>query len=253
MREARSAVSQRPKLAVAVALMLMIALAWLLLAGGTHALLAAPDHVHAPGVVARHWGAAHWFAAWFMWATMTVAMMLPTAAPVVLSFAGAGAGATLRQTGAFVAGYLAVWWGFGVLATALQWLLASPVRNSPTAPGVATALAGCLLVLVGLYQFSSLKRRCLAHCHGPLGFFHSHWRASSLAAHQFGLRHGFHCLGCCWALMLLMLLAGAMNFGWTAALAGLMLAEKVLPGGHYLGRAAGIGLIGWGSVLIAAV
>jgi predicted metal-binding membrane protein len=234
---------------------MLTALAWLLLAGGARALIgalpgaglaAAHEHAPVPGVAGTHWGAAHWFAAWFMWAAMAVAMMLPTAAPVILSLAGAGPGAraTLRETGVFVSGYLAVWWGFGLLATALQWLLASAAWHLPAAPGAATALAGCLLVLAGLYQFSSLKRRCLAHCRG---------RAGARGVRQSGLRHGLHCLGCCWALMALMLPGGAMSIGWTAALAALMLAEKALPGGQYLGRAAGIVLVGWGSVLIAAV
>jgi predicted metal-binding membrane protein len=236
---------------------MLTALAWLALAGGARALIGAlpghgladaHEHTAVPGVVGPHWGAAHWFAAWCMWAAMTVAMMLPAAAPAILSHAGAvagaGARASLRQTGAFVAGYLAVWWAFGVLATALQWLLASSARHLPATPATATALAGCLLVLAGLYQFSPVKRRCLAHCRG---------RAGARGVRQSGLRHGLHCLGCCWALMALMLLGGAMSIGWTAALAAVMLAEKALPGGQYLGRAAGIVLVAWGSVLIAAV
>lgn len=254
----------RPKLAVALGLTLVTALAWLLLAGGAHtvsiallgqALPVTHEHAAVSSGMARPWTAAQWLGALLMWLIMTVAMMLPTAAPAILSFADAGAEtkvrATLRRTSAFVLGYLFVWWSFAVFATGLQWLLSISVRRLPATTGMATALTGCLLVLAGLYQFSSLKRRCLAHCHGPLGYFRSHWRAGGLGAHQPGLRHGLHCLGCCWALMLLMLLGGAMSVGWTAALAGLMLAEKALPGGLYLGRAAGLGLIGWGSVLVA--
>jgi predicted metal-binding membrane protein len=262
----RSDVLQRPKLAVAIALMLLTALAWLLLAGGSHppsaglaglSPAAAHDHAHVPGVVAQYWSPAHWFTALFMWLTMTVAMMLPTAALAILSIADRDADATTRvklgQTGAFVAGYLVVWWSFGVLATALQWLLASSLRGLAAEAAPATALAGCLLVLAGLYQFSAPKRRCLAHCRGPLSLSRSRWQTGALGAHYSGLRHGIHCLGCCWALMGLMLLSGAMNLGWMAALAGLMLVEKILPGGLYLGRAAGIGLIGWGSVLVTAL
>jgi len=254
----------RPKLAVACGLMLMSALAWLLLAGGAHAVSMAlmghglpdpHDHANTGGGMVRAWGAAQWLGALLMWLIMAVAMMLPTAAPAILSFADAGAEttvrATLRQTSAFVLGYLLVWWSFAAFATGLQWLLANSARRLPAAAGMATALTGCLLLLAGLYQFSSLKRRCLAHCHGPIRHFQSHWRADSPGAHQLGLRHGLHCLGCCWALMLLMVLGGAMSIAWTAALAALILVEKALPGGLYLSRAVGLGLVGWGSVLIA--
>ena len=254
----------RPKLAVALGLTLVTALAWLLLAGGAHAVSIAllghglpvtHEHASLSSGVARPWAATQWLCALLMWLIMTVAMMLPTAAPAILSFADAGAEtkvrATVRRTSAFVMGYLFVWWSFAACATGLQWLLSISVRQLPATTGIATALTGCLLVLAGLYQFSALKRRCLAHCHGPLGYFRSHWSADGLGAQRLGLRHGLHCLGCCWALMLLMLLGGAMSIGWTAALAALMLAEKALPGGLYLGRAAGLGLIGWGSVLVA--
>jgi predicted metal-binding membrane protein len=266
MRVPMPGVLLRPKLAVAVALMLMIALAWALLAGGAQALSAAllghglpavHGHLHTSPVLPRHRGAAHWFAALFMWLTMAVAMMLPTAAPAILAFAAAaadasgGARATLRQAGAFAAGYLVVWWSFGVVATTAQWLLSSLLPQMQPEAGMVSAMAGCLLAGAGLYQFSPLKGRCLAHCHDPLRSFHSHQRAAGTRAYPSGLRHGFHCLGCCWALMVLMLLGGAMNIGWTAALAGLMLAERVLPGGLHIGRVAGVGLIGWGGVLIA--
>jgi predicted metal-binding membrane protein len=247
----------RPKLVVAVALMFMTALAWLLLTGQATPLSAMHGHARMPDGMAQYRGPAHWFAALFMWLTMTVAMMLPTAAPAILSYADSDAGATaraaLRQTGAFAGGYLVVWSSFGVLAISFQWLLSSLAPHGPLRTDVATALAGCLLVLAGLYQFSSTKRRCLAHCRDPLGSSSSHWHASNVGGHLAGMRHGFHCLGCCWALMVLMLLGGAMNIGWTAALAGLMFAEKILPRGLHIGRVAGIGLIGWGSVLIAAL
>ena len=249
---------------MAFGLVVVTAMAWWFLTAGMHAISIAPagadlpsahDHAHMTVAVARPWGYGQWVAALLMWIAMTVAMMLPTAAPAILSFADAdgatGMSTSLRQTGALTSGYLFVWWIFGAVATGLQWLLASSMRLLPAHTGVAAASTGCLLMLAGLYQFSSLKRRCLAHCHGPLSYFRSHWCAAPPGAFWLGTRHGLRCLGCCWALMLLMLLGGAMSIGWTAALTGLMLAEKVLPNGGWLGRVVGFGLIGWGSVLLS--
>lgn len=256
---------QRPRLVLAAALLLMITTAWLLLANGPPASPGAVgalgphlvhDHAHMAGPATRNWRAADVLAALSMWWTMSVAMMLPTAAPAILSFAdgGAGTGAptvrTLRLTGAFAIGYLLVWWSFGIAATAVQWLLADALQHLPRQPGLASVMAGCLLLIVGLYQFSGLKEHCLAHCRGPLAHFRSHWRAAISSALRSGLDHGVHCLGCCWALMTLMLLTGAMNIGWTAILTLLMLAEKLLPGGRMLGRLAGVALIGWGGLQV---
>jgi predicted metal-binding membrane protein len=192
-----------------------------------------------------------------MWLGMAVAMMLPTAAPAIRAFAGIAASGRDVQwrsgpVGAFVGGYLAIWAGFGLLATAAQWTLAALARRAP-APHLANspALAGCLLVVAGLYQFSALKARCLSQCRSPLAFFLARWRPGIRGAFELGLRHGLHCLGCCWALMALMLIGGAMNLAWTALLTGLLLAEKIAPAGPKIGRGVGLGLIGWGGALLA--
>jgi predicted metal-binding membrane protein len=234
----------RPNLGVGAALVLLSALAWLELATGmTHPALA--------------WQAADVGAAFLMWLTMAVAMMLPTAAPAILAFADLGRGAgqagraahSAGRLGAFVGGYLMAWWAFGVLATAAQWALAVTARGMP---GLAAggSVAGTLLLVAGLYQFSSLKDLCLTRCRSPLAFFLAHWREGTRGALYLGLRHGAHCVGCCWALMALMLGVGTMSLGWTAALTALMLAEKVLPGGRLVGRAVGLALIAWGGVLL---
>ena len=247
---------RRPDLGVGVALALLVALAWLQLAwfepaGGS---MAAGHAAHA---VPRTWGSADLGVTLLMWLTMSVAMMLPTAAPAILAFADITRGndrsaATVRPVAAFVGGYLTVWAGFALLATAAQWALAVLALRLPGFRADATAFGGSLLVIAGVYQFSALKDRCLTQCRSPLAFFLTHWRAGLRGAFHLGQRHGLHCLGCCWALMALMLIGGAMSLAWTAALAAVMLVEKVAPGGRFIGRAVGAGLIGWGGILLAA-
>ena len=251
----------RPNLGVGVALALLTALAWLHLAG-TDA--AGPAAGHAPHAhtgmmhaAPEAWQSADVGEAFVMWLVMAIAMMLPTAAPAILSFADIirGAGRASPGTGrlaGFVGGYLAVWWGFGALATAAQWGLAVAATGIPGFRAEGPLFGGALLVVAGLYQFSALKNLCLTRCRSPLTFFLTHWREGTRGAVYLGVRHGMHCVGCCWALMALMLCAGTMNVAWTAALTALMLAEKVLPRGLLIGRAVGVGLIAWGGALLAS-
>ncbi|MBS0393279.1 MAG: DUF2182 domain-containing protein [Proteobacteria bacterium] len=232
----------RPALVVGTSLVALAALAWwqLLTGGGSaglhHALHAAP----------RAWGTDEALVALAMWHLMAVAMMLPTAAPAILAFADIsrhGGGSAAARLAAFVLGYLAAWSLFSVGATIAQWALTSATVRMPALQAHAGLAAGALLLLAGGYQFSALKDRCLSECRSPLAFFLAHWRDGTMAAGRLGLRHGLHCVGCCWALMALMLAAGAMNLAWTAALTVLMLAEKTLPAGRLVARAAGVALI----------
>lgn len=193
-----------------------------------------------------------------MWLCMSIAMMLPAAAPAIRAFAGvAASAANVRHRsgllGAFIGGYLAIWAGFSLLATVAEWLLSRHAQDVPALQaGASSPLAGFLLVTAGVYQFSALKSRCLSKCRSPLAFFLAHWRAGICGAFGLGRRHGVHCLGCCWALMTLMLIGGAMNLGWTALLAAVLLIEKIAPAGPVIGRAVGLGLVGWGGALLAA-
>ena len=250
---------RRPDLGVGAALTLLVALAWLQLTSyealSGHA---AADHAtHAGHAMARSWGAAQLGVTLAMWLTMSVAMMLPTAAPAILAFAdiarGSGrASAPAGLLSAFVGGYLTVWAGFAMLATLTQWALAGLADRLPVFHAGGQAFGGALLVAAGVYQFSALKERCLTQCRSPLAFFLTHWRAGTRGAFLLGQRHGVHCLGCCWALMTLMLMGGAMCLAWTAALAAVVLFEKAAPAGRFFARAVGAGLIGWGGALLAA-
>ena len=184
-----------------------------------------------------------------MWATMMVAMMLPSAAPAILLYARVHRHSTEAPppTAAFLAGYLACWLGFALLAASLQLAIASPVTMAVESRVGAAAL----LVVAGLYQLSPLKDACLNRCRSPAEFITRHYRPGSLGAARLGLLHGAYCVGCCWLLMALLFVGGVMNLVWVAALTLLVAAEKLLPGGTWIARIAGIAFIGWGAALMA--
>ena len=189
-----------------------------------------------------------------MWWVMMVAMMLPSAAPMLLLFARVNrkdkaAGAPLGPIVLFAAGYLLVWGGFCVVATALQWGLESARLLSPMLVTTNQWLGAGILIAAGLSQFTPLKALCLRHCRSPLGFLLGSWRSGRLGALHMGLEHGAYCLGCCWFLMALLFFGGVMNLYWIAGLAVFVLLEKTIPLGHWLGRVAGVVLVAWGGAL----
>ena len=112
-------------------------------------------------------------------------------------------------------------------------------------------LGGAILIAAGAWQLTPIKNICLRHCRSPLSFLANSWRPGHLGAFRMGLAHGAYCLGCCWFLMGLLFVGGIMNLYWILGLAVFVLIEKTIPMGHWLGRAAGAGLIGWGIVLLA--
>ena len=184
-----------------------------------------------------------------MWWVMMAAMMLPSAAPAILLYAhvrrSRGPDAKIAQPWVFLTGYLGVWLLFSVGAARAQWTMA---RSGVTAPGNLGQSA--LLLAAGIYQLSPLKSACVDHCRSPAQFISRHWRPGSLGALRLGLLHGAYCVGCCWALMLLLFVGGVMNLLWVVVLAVIVAAEKLLPNGLWLGRIAGLALIGWGGTLL---
>jgi predicted metal-binding membrane protein len=150
-----------------------------------------------------------------------------------------------------VAGYLLVWLGFSVAAAALHWLLEREAFVSTTMMSSQSRwLSGIVLIAAGLYQLSPLKNACLSHCRAPTAFLSRHWRPHAFGALRLGALHGAFCVGCCWMLMALLFVGGVMNLVWIAALAILVLVEKVFQAGQWVGRAAGIALIAWGSATL---
>ena len=195
------------------------------------------------------WSMANWLAVFTMWTVMMAAMMLPSAAPMVLCFAALN---RRRSEGArtllFVAAYLALWTAFSGAATATQWALQSIGWVSPMIVSMSSVLSGALLLIAGVFQFSRLKHACLRACRSPLGFLMSDWRDGLWGAWHMGIRHGLYCLGCCWALMALLFVGGVMNLLWIAALTGLVAIEKLAPKGELVAKILGGVMIGVGVV-----
>jgi predicted metal-binding membrane protein len=190
-----------------------------------------------------------------MWIAMTLAMMLPTAGPMILTYAeiaetASRKGERIVSPQVLISGYLTVWLGFAVLATLAQLAVMSVAAWPGTAKAAAPASA-LLFLAAGLYQFSALKQACLTACQRPFSFFFLNWTDRPLGVFRLGLRQGVYCLGCCWAMMLLMLAAGAMNVIWMALLGLIMLIEKMttLP---YVRRAVGIAFAAAGLIILTA-
>jgi len=193
------------------------------------------------------WDLPHLVLLWAMWAVMMAGMMLPSAAPLILFYGGmgraAGRGVTSPQVYVLAAGYLAVWAAFSLGATALQRLLAGWLIVSPMMEVTTSRAAAALLAVAGIYQLTPLKRACLRHCQSPVDFLMHHWRRGTSGALAMGLEHGLYCVGCCWALMLLLFAGGVMNLTVIAALTFFVAFEKFAPGGARTTWASGALLV----------
>lgn len=201
------------------------------------------------------WDGADFALTFVMWAVMMVAMMTPSAAPMILMFAGVNRRRREQQvpyvpTSVFLLGYLMIWAAFSVLATAVQWGLHTVSLLSSMMVSNTPVLGGILLLVAGIYQWTPLKHACLSKCRSPLGFVLNEWREGRRGAFLMGLKHGSYCTGCCWSLMALLFVAGVMNLLWVAAIAGFILLEKMAPAGHRMGQAAGVLMVGGGVVLL---
>jgi predicted metal-binding membrane protein len=185
---------------------------------------------------------------WVMWAVMMTAMMLPTATPLILLYAAAArrnaeAGSPARRLYALAAGYLLVWSLFSVLATALQRILASALVLTPMMEPATPVAGAVVLAIAGLYQLTPLKRACLRACRSPLGFMMQRWWGGAAGAFRLGMHHGRYCLGCCWALMLILFAGGVMNLAVIITLTVWVLVEKIAPFGEQTPTASGVALL----------
>lgn len=203
------------------------------------------------------WGAVDLALVFLMWTLMIVAMMLPTALPMVSAFWSCSrrAAAPASSSGAwpvlcFVAGYLIVWTAFSLLATLLQWALLEARWISPMMAVSSPEFGGALLLAAGIFQFTPLKQSCLSTCRSPLSFMMTEWRPGPSGAWIMGLRHGLLCTGCCWLLMAMLFLLGVMNVAWIAALTVFVLLEKSWPRARWLTPASGALLVAWGMILL---
>lgn len=204
------------------------------------------------------WDAYYVLLIFLMWAAMMVSMMLPSALPTILIFHKAvrndpKVGSPSRRMFAFAAGYMLAWSGFSLCATLLQWGLAEAALLSPMMVSASPWLGGSILIVAGVYQWTPLKYACLRHCRSPLAFFVEHWQPGMPGALRLGLRHGLYCVGCCWALMLLLFVGGVMSLLWIGAITVFVLLEKLAPYGAQGGRLSGLALVLAGVSVLTSV
>jgi predicted metal-binding membrane protein len=241
------ALLRRDRLVILGGLVLLVCLAWTYIVH-LATTMSAHDAMAMPRLAGWSLGETGWLAV--MWVVMMIAMMLPSVAPAILLFAGL----TRRRSGvagampaaAFTLGYLLAWAAFGVLAALAQSVLRSMALLSPAMQSVSPVLGGGLLIAAGIYQWLPFKARYLGRCRSPVSEFSSDWREGTRGALVMGLHHGLVCVQCCWLLMLLLFVAGVMNLVWVAAIAGLVLVEKLVTGGTVVGMLVGAVLAAWG-------
>ena len=194
-------------------------------------------------MMSPQWDAPHLLLLWAMWAVMMTGMMLPSAGPMILLAGDAGQHGA-RHTSLLALGYLIVWALFSLGATVLQWGLARWFVITPMMEVSSRNAAAAFLIVAGLYQWTPWKRACLTTCQSPLAFLMRRWRSGRWGALRMGVEHGGYCVGCCWALMLLLFAGGVMNLTVIAALTAFVAFEKLAPRGIQSTRISGALLIG---------
>jgi predicted metal-binding membrane protein len=202
------------------------------------------------------WHPIEFGAVFLMWVVMMIGMMTPSVAPMILIYARigrqtAGERGPLAASTWFALGYLLSWTAFSLAATTAQWALERAALLTPMMESASNARGATVLNIAGLYQWTPFKDACLSYCQTPLGFILRYgFRREATGALALGFRHGLYCIGCCWAVMALLFVAGVMNLFWIAALAVLVLIEKVLPFGRLVPRLAGLAFIAAGAWLL---
>ncbi|MFM1731241.1 DUF2182 domain-containing protein [Prescottella soli] len=191
-----------------------------------------------------------------MWVVMMIAMMVPTSAPMTLLYAAVARKAAaqrnpLAPTFVFVAGYIAMWTLFSLVATVAQHALDQAALLSPMMVSDSAVFGAALLIAAGIYQFTPFKDACLRNCRDPAHVLSRYWRTGNVGAFRMGLRLGAYCVGCCWIVMGLLFVGGVMNLLWIAAIAVFVLLEKTIPFGDVGGRFVGAAMILVGAVSVA--
>lgn len=255
----------RPRLLSIFALAVLVLLAWAwLLAGagmemevdraGQAAMQMPLMPGHAMPMEARPGGFGRLLLTFAMWWVMMVAMMLPSASPMILlhaRVAAQGDGGVVAVNQSFLLGYLLVWGLFALPATALQLLLAGSGLFDPGGMALSGRLySAAVLIAAGIYQMTLLKNACLRQCRDPARFLSLHYKPGHLGALRMGVLHGAYCVGCCWLLMALLFVGGVMNIGWIVLLTLLVAAEKLLPWGRGFAVLTGMALILWAAALL---
>lgn len=259
VRSALIALNRRDASLILISIALITALAWLYLIHLDRQMvsaLAENQMMAAMGMpMDKPWSAADLLFTFAMWAVMMVGMMGPSATPMLLLFAAAQSKSGKRRaalsTGVFALGYAFVWTAFSAGAAATQWALHQAALLSPAMAVLSPRIGGAVLIAAGIYQMTPWKSACLTHCRSPLSFLMTHWREGEWGAFGIGVHHGAYCLGCCWALMIVLFVVGVMNLAWVAVLAAFVLLEKAGPYGTAVARISGAALIVYGILMIA--
>jgi len=249
---------RRDRFLIGIGLAATTVLAWIYLfriAADMNAMSAEAQMHAAMGMANMHaWGVSDWLGLFAMWAVMMIAMMVPSAAPLILLVLGVyrrREDSTARVAAhCFLVGYVLVWTGFSAIAAALQIGLHRAALLEPDMRLGSPILAAVILLAVAVYQWLPIKGTCLTHCRSPLGFLSQYWREGALGGLMLGVRHGLFCLGCCWLLMTLLFVVGVMNLMWVAILTGFVLIEKLVRGGALAARIASVAVAGWGIYLL---
>ncbi|MCB1953472.1 MAG: DUF2182 domain-containing protein [Zoogloeaceae bacterium] len=253
--DGRDATLRRDRMLAVGGLSAVVLLSWLYLwlraSGMDHA---AMDMAPVP----RAASAGAFALTFMMWSIMMAAMMLPSAAPAILLYGALvrkniADGKALPAVSRFVAGYLIVWTAFSLAATVLQTALEHAALLTPDMATASTRIGALALITAGVYQLTPLKAACLGTCRNPLQFFITRWRDGRHGALRMGLEHGAYCVGCCWALMLLLFVAGVMNLVWVALITAFVFIEKVLPGARAVTLGASAALIASGLILLTRI
>jgi len=249
---------KRDRLVVMSGLILVIVLAWAYIFAGAgmnmDATMTMPDNMitMAPSV---SWTPGYAVLIFIMWWVMMMAMMLPSAAPMILLFAtvNRSAGITPSQrvpTFIFAAGYVLVWGFFSLIAASIQWVMTSFSMLDGMMQSTSHLLGAAILISAGAYQFLPVKDACLRNCQTPTQFVMGHWSPGHIGALKMGVLHGIFCLGCCWFLMALLFFGGVMNLVWIGGLALYVLIEKLAPPEFFISKIAGGVLILWGIAIV---
>ncbi len=269
------AVFARPKRLAVICVVALAALGWLYLAAmiaGTEGPLAklgpgmglldllprALDVLCQPdfGMGSMHHSAGASALVALMWGAMTLAMMLPSAAPMILTYAqiadtAARKGERIVSPFVIVAGYTLVWLGFAVLATLTQFAFTRAALLDSAMRSASGLFSGAIFIAAGIYQFSALKHACLRQCQHPFPFFFANWATTPRGVFRLGVKQGLYCLGCCWAMTAVMFAVGVMNIIWMAGLGILMTFEKI-GNGKRLTYTSGAALIAIGVAFVLA-
>jgi len=249
------AVFARPKVLAAVCVVALAGLGWLAL-GFMYSSMGAFEALCRPlAVSGAIWDASGFAIVALMWAAMTLAMMLPSTAPMILTYAeiadtAARKGERIVSPFVLAAGYTLIWLGFAAIVTLAQFAFTRVALLDNGMQSASGLFSGAIFIGAGVYQFSALKHACLTQCQSPFPFFFTNWATTPRGVFRLGVKQGLYCLGCCWAMMLVMFAVGVMNVLWMAALGVIMTIEKIGTGKRFT-YIIGVALIVGGVAFVA--